>query len=40
MVKDCKVLAVGMIEGTSEDPNVPVAISFVYNKHAKKQEMD
>ena len=40
MVKDCKVLAVGMIEGTSEDPNVPVAISFVYNKHAKQQERD
>ena len=40
MVKDCKVLAVGMIEGTSEDPNVPVAIPFVYNKHAKQQERD
>ena len=40
MVKDCKVIAVGMIEGTDEDPNVPVAISFVYKKHAEKQERD
>ena len=40
MVKDCKVVAVGMIEGTDEDSNVPVAISFVYKKHAEKQERD